>query len=81
MNITKRTQNVLTAATLYVVVVLALRFSGSGMGWRMASTVGLVVTPLALWMTWLRRRLAEQAIEFGRRHGPSAWPEDRHRRG
>ncbi|MFJ2162748.1 hypothetical protein [Streptomyces sp. NPDC087856] len=81
MNFTKRTQNVLTAATLYVVVVLALRFSGSGMGWWMASTVGLVVTPLALWMTWLRRRLAEQAIEFGRRHGPSAWPEDRHRRG
>ncbi|MFD7681036.1 hypothetical protein [Streptomyces sp. NPDC060187] len=80
MNLTKRTRTVLTAAALYVVVVLLLRFSGSGMGWWMALAVGLVVTPLALWMTWLRRRFTERAMEFGRRHGPSAWPEDRHRR-
>ncbi|MFD6821491.1 hypothetical protein ACFWC5_14095 [Streptomyces sp. NPDC060085] len=72
MNFTKRTRNVLTAAAIYVVFVLFLRFSGSGMGWWMALAVGLVATPLALWMTWLRQRYTERAREFGRRHGPSA---------
>ncbi|MGW3851511.1 hypothetical protein [Streptomyces fagopyri] len=81
MNLTKRAGNLLTAAAIYAVAVLALRFSGSGMGWWMALALGLVVTPLALWMTWLRRRFTERAVEFGRRHGPSAWPEERHRRG
>ncbi|WP_329557292.1 hypothetical protein [Streptomyces sp. NBC_00696] len=81
MDLTKRTRNVLTVAALYVVVVLVLRFSGSGMGWWTALMVGLVVTPLAVWMRWLRRRSTERAIEFGRRHGQSASPEDRHRRG
>ncbi|MGW3312987.1 hypothetical protein ACWDG9_41150 [Streptomyces sp. NPDC001073] len=81
MNFTKRTRNVLTAAAIYVVLVLLLRFSGSGMGWWMALAVGLVATPMALWMTWLRQHYMERAREFGRRHGPSAWPEERHRRG
>ncbi|MFG2440732.1 hypothetical protein [Streptomyces sp. NPDC048508] len=81
MNLTKRTRNVLTVAALYVVVVVALRFSGSGMGWLMALGMGLAVTPLALWITWLRRHFTERARAFGRRHGSAAWPEDRHRRG
>ncbi|NEB80889.1 hypothetical protein G3I40_37630 [Streptomyces sp. SID14478] len=79
MNLSKRTRNVLIAATVYVVVVLALRFSGSGIGWWMALAMGAVATPLALWMTWLRRRFNERAMAFGRRHGPYAWPEDRRR--
>lgn len=76
MNLTKRMRSVLVAVVIYVVAVLALRFSGSGIDWWTALAMGLVVTPLALWMAWLRRRFTERAVEFGRRRA-SPWPEER----
>lgn len=79
MNLTKRTRDVLIVVALYVVAVLALRFSGDGVSWWMALLLGLVVTPLALWIGWLRRRFTERAAEYGRRHGAYPWPEDRRR--
>ncbi|OPG11026.1 hypothetical protein B1R27_00580 [Streptomyces sp. GKU 895] len=78
VNLTKSLRTVPVALVIYVFVVLVLRFSGSGITWWRALAMGLVVTPLALWMAWLRRRFTERAIEFGRRRA-RPWPEERRR--
>ncbi|ONK09574.1 hypothetical protein STBA_02740 [Streptomyces sp. MP131-18] len=62
-----------------MVTVLIGRFSGDGVSWWLALLVGLVATPLVLWMWWLRRRITGQAAVRGRRHGAHPWPEDRQR--
>ncbi|MBO1332777.1 hypothetical protein [Streptomyces sp. VRA16 Mangrove soil] len=77
MNLSRRTRYVLSAVAIYVVLVLVWRFSG--IGWWLALGAGVVATPLVMWMTWLRRRFNERAVEFGRRHRLFAWPEDRRR--
>ncbi|MGW2035282.1 hypothetical protein [Streptomyces sp. NPDC001356] len=63
---------------LYVLVAVMIRFSGGGADWGPALLSALVVTPLALWMVWLRRRIRERAQEWGRRRS-RPWPEERHR--
>lgn len=75
---TKRQKNVAYALALYALVVVMIRFSADGTGWGMALLIALAVTPLALWMGWLRRRLNEQAAEWGRRR-LRPWPEERRR--
>ncbi|MEV4336986.1 hypothetical protein [Streptomyces sp. NPDC049590] len=63
---------------MYALLVLGIRFAGGGVGWGPALLIALVLTPLALWLTWLRRRMRERAREWGqRRFRP--WPEERHR--
>ncbi|MEU1851648.1 hypothetical protein ABZ499_20815 [Streptomyces sp. NPDC019990] len=63
---------------LYALMVAMIRFSADGAGWDTALLIALAVTPLALWMGWLRRRLNEQAVEWGRRRA-RPWPEERRR--
>ncbi|WPO71785.1 MULTISPECIES: hypothetical protein [unclassified Streptomyces] len=79
MDLSKRTKSVWGVAALYVLGVLVLRYAGSGTSWWVALSAGAVLTPLALWMGWLRSRLREQAAEFGRRR-TRPWPEERRRR-
>ncbi|MEU3932239.1 hypothetical protein AB0E85_09360 [Streptomyces sp. NPDC029044] len=74
---TKWQKNAAYALALYALVVVLFRFS-SGEGWGTALLSGLLVTPLALWMGWLRRRVNEQAAEWGRRR-LRPWPEERRR--
>jgi predicted alpha/beta hydrolase len=74
---TKWQKNAAYALALYALVVVLLRFS-SGEEWGVALLIALVVTPLAFWMGWLRRRMSEQAQEWGRRRF-RPWPEERRR--
>ncbi|MGC3003021.1 hypothetical protein ACPF8X_32795 [Streptomyces sp. G35A] len=74
---TKWQKNAAYALALYALVVLMFRFS-SGEGWGEALLIALVATPLAFWMGWLRRRMSEQAQEWGRRR-VRPWPEERRR--
>jgi archaellum biogenesis protein FlaJ (TadC family) len=74
---TKWQKNAAYTLALYALVVVMFRIS-SGAGWGMALLIALVVTPLALWMGWLRRRMNEQAQEWGRRRA-RPWPEERRR--
>ena len=60
---------------LYALLAVVFRFSAGG-EWGTALLLALVVTPLALWMGWLRRRINEQAREWGRRKA-RPWPEER----
>ncbi|MFJ7333520.1 hypothetical protein ACIQUU_09765 [Streptomyces sp. NPDC101116] len=70
-------KNAVYASALYALVVVTVRFS-SGEGWDMALLIALVITPLAFWMGRLRRRMTEQAQEWGRRR-VRPWPEERRR--
>ncbi|OQR65839.1 hypothetical protein B6E66_01825 [Streptomyces maremycinicus] len=63
---------------LYGPLALLIRFTGSGIGWGPALLAALVATPLTLWMVWLRRRMTEQAQDWGRRRF-RPWPEERRR--
>ncbi|GAA2222966.1 hypothetical protein [Streptomyces indiaensis] len=74
---TKGQKNAACTLALYALVVVMLRFS-SVEEWDTALLIALVVTPLALWMGWLRRRMNEQAAEWGRRRF-RPWPEERRR--
>ncbi|KOX05410.1 hypothetical protein ADK65_03035 [Streptomyces sp. NRRL B-1140] len=74
---TKWQKNAAYTLALYALAVVVLRFS-SGEGWGAALLIALVVTPLALWMGRLRRRMNEQAAEWGRRR-VRPWPEERRR--
>ncbi|MBB4716404.1 hypothetical protein [Streptomyces luteogriseus] len=74
---TRWQKNAAWTLTLYALVVLMLRFT-AGDGWGTSLLIALVVTPLALWMGWLRRRTNEQAREWGRRR-VRPWPEERRR--
>ncbi|MGA5362230.1 hypothetical protein [Streptomyces purpurascens] len=75
---TKWQKNAAYALAIYALSAVVIRFSAGGQGWGTALLLGLVVTPLALWMGWLRRRLTEQAAEWGRRR-VRPWPEERRR--
>jgi hypothetical protein len=74
---TRWQKNAAYAPALYALVVLMLRFT-TGEGWDTSLLIALVVTPLAFWMGWLRRRTSEQAREWGRRR-VRPWPEERRR--
>ncbi|MFJ5998332.1 hypothetical protein [Streptomyces sp. NPDC092370] len=74
---TKWQKNAAYTLALYALVVVMLRFS-SGEGWGSALLIALALTPLAFWMGWLRRRMSEQAQEWGRRR-VRPWPEERRR--
>ncbi|MES5820665.1 hypothetical protein [Streptomyces sp. RG80] len=74
----KRAKRVGGVSAFYVLLALMIRFGGDGVGWGPALLAALVATPLGLWMIWLRRRLMEQACEWGRRKG-QPWPEERRR--
>ncbi|MEU1017415.1 hypothetical protein ABZ383_35900 [Streptomyces sp. NPDC005900] len=78
MELSKRTKNALGVAALYVFAVLVVRFADGGTSWWTALLFGLVVTPLALWAAWLRRRMIERGAEYGRRR-LRPWPEERRR--
>ncbi|MEV7079843.1 hypothetical protein AB0N88_15025 [Streptomyces sp. NPDC093516] len=75
---TKWQKDVAVALALYALMAVVIRYSSGGTGWGTALLVALVATPLALWMGWLRRRLNEQAVEWGRRR-VRPWPEERRR--
>ncbi|GHD24387.1 hypothetical protein GCM10010313_61100 [Streptomyces violarus] len=75
---TKWQKNAAYALALYALLVVVFRFSSGGQGWGTALLLALVATPLALWMGWLRRRISEQAQEWGRRR-TRPWPEERRR--
>ncbi|MGI5424672.1 hypothetical protein [Streptomyces sp. CA-179760] len=75
---TKWQKNAACALAIYALSVVVLRFSVGGQGWGTALLLALVVTPLTLWMGWLRGRLNEQAAEWGRRRA-WPWPEERRR--
>ncbi|MEU9055493.1 DUF4229 domain-containing protein [Streptomyces sp. NPDC048384] len=62
----------------FALLVVVIRFGGAGVGWGHALLGALVATPLGLWMIWLRRRMTEQAQEWGRRRF-RPWPEERRR--
>ncbi|MER7479686.1 hypothetical protein ABTX60_18970 [Streptomyces sp. NPDC126510] len=74
---TKWRKNAAYTLALYGLTVVMLRFS-SGEGWGRALLIALVITPLAFWIGWLRRRMSEQAQEWGRRR-LRPWPEERRR--
>ncbi|WP_406004725.1 hypothetical protein OG440_37875 [Streptomyces sp. NBC_00637] len=63
---------------LYGLLALMIRFAGGGIGWGWPLAAAVVATPLVLWMVWLRRRMREQAQEWGRRRF-RPWPEERRR--
>ncbi|MEU0587694.1 hypothetical protein [Streptomyces sp. NPDC006132] len=75
---TKGQKNAAYALALYALLAVVFRYASGGMGWGTALLIALVATPLALWMGWLRRRLNEQAAEWGRRRF-RPWPEERRR--
>ncbi|MFD5133208.1 hypothetical protein [Streptomyces olindensis] len=75
---TKGQKNAAYALALYALLAVVFRLSSGGQGWGTALLLALVATPLALWMGWLRRRLNEQAVEWGRRRA-RPWPEERRR--
>ncbi|MEU6685360.1 hypothetical protein [Streptomyces sp. NPDC046832] len=74
---TKGQKNAACTLALYALVVVMLR-SSSVEESDTALLIALVITPLALWMGWLRRRMNEQAAEWGRRRF-RPWPEERRR--
>ncbi|MFD8232046.1 hypothetical protein ACFV20_09140 [Streptomyces sp. NPDC059696] len=74
---TRWQKNAAYALGLYALVTVMLRFS-SGEEWGTALLIALLITPLAFWMGWLRRRMNEQAAEWGRRR-VRPWPEERRR--
>ncbi|MGY0021157.1 hypothetical protein [Streptomyces sp. cg35] len=78
MNLSRRSRDALIVMAVYAVAVLVMHYSGDGVSWPMSLLLGLVVTPLAFWMGWLRRRFTERAVEAGRRRF-RPWPEERRR--
>ncbi|MFE1249089.1 hypothetical protein [Streptomyces sp. NPDC058735] len=74
---TKWRKNAAYALVCYALAVVIMRLS-AGQGWGTALLLGLVATPLALWMGWLRGRTNEQTAEWLRRR-VRPWPEERRR--
>ncbi|MEU4466276.1 hypothetical protein AB0G20_21700 [Streptomyces sp. NPDC024017] len=57
MTLPKHLKNALIIGLAYVCVVLIMRYRRDGMDWGPALLIGLLVTPLALLLSWGRDRL------------------------
>ncbi|WP_329343064.1 hypothetical protein OG866_42125 [Streptomyces sp. NBC_00663] len=67
MTLPKPVKNALVVVLAYACVVLIMRYRRDGMDWTPALLIGLLVTPLALLMSWGRNRLMGKAERAGRR--------------
>ncbi len=63
------------AVAAWIPVTLLLRYETAS-SWGLSALLGALTTPLILWLTWLRRRMNEQAREWGRRSSRE-WPENK----
>ncbi|WP_244207041.1 hypothetical protein [Streptomyces swartbergensis] len=60
-------KNALIVVLTYACVVLIMRYRRDGMDWGPALLIGLLVTPLALLLSWGRDRLIGKAQRAGER--------------
>ncbi|MET9762296.1 hypothetical protein ABZ016_25130 [Streptomyces sp. NPDC006372] len=60
-------KNALIVVLAYACVVLIMRYRGEGMDWVPALLISLLVTPLALLVSWGRSRLTDKARRAGER--------------
>ncbi|MFF1375930.1 hypothetical protein [Streptomyces sp. NPDC058308] len=67
MNLSKPVKTALTVVVMYAICVPLLHYRRDGMDWGSALLVGVVVTPLALMLTWVRDRLNGKAQRAGLR--------------
>jgi hypothetical protein len=67
MTLPKPLKNALIVVLTYACVVLIMRYRRDGMDWGPALLIGLLVTPLALLLSWGRDRLMGKAERAGER--------------
>ncbi|OUD01223.1 hypothetical protein CA983_21280 [Streptomyces swartbergensis] len=67
MTLPKPLKNALIVVLTYACVVLIMRYRRDGMDWGPALLIGLLVTPLALLLSWGRDRLIGKAQRAGER--------------
>ncbi|MFJ8469426.1 hypothetical protein [Streptomyces swartbergensis] len=67
MTLPKPLKNALIVVLAYACVVLIMRYRGDGMDWGPALLISLLVTPLALLLSWGRERLMGKAERAGER--------------
>lgn len=67
MTLPEHVKNTLIVVLTYACVVLIMRYRRDGTDWGPALVIGLLVTPLALLLSWGRDRLIGKAGRAGER--------------